>query len=1686
MTTKQRSPRLAAFIVFALLAAPIAAAHAAAAKNLALGRPYMLDQAPQRYSGAHGPRAFTWPAGFSNARRAGSARVGFLTWYRGSLTDGKVARGDRRGIVRFSGNTPLRVTIDLGTPSRVNSVRISAWNAGEEALAPGRIQVECGVKNDTDLKLAADLSASPATKRKHARKVGVVSFKPTFARFVRITINNNSPDPLRGLWIEEVEVIGDPPAAPSPGPSQLKRVPLKHAWWPDRVLPISLSKPTKLNLRIEWGWGPYHQNWDGSLKVDDGSIEKVYGFKLDNALFAKPDGIDRIAPHDATTCKWFSETGGDTDGVLVTMLGDNRSTVTFRGAGATIVLPLGRLLARPWRTEEFLVGADGQKVRFFVPWVFQDESRPISKVKPIFPRTVLVDKGRPLCAIVVPAQEGYKALGERVRKAILAAAGPRAARGGIALLTDAQAMQTPLRIRDDLIAKSHLILLGNLCNNRATIPMYGRGHFFADEVFPGKGGYEVRTICDPFGRGRNIITLAGIGPAEVALAANAFVKKLRSDAHSGRVFIEKTTDLRLKPLKHPSIVPEHFVWGSSNKRSPFKLTPKDAQAALENVRALLAKGDPKSAKKAFRAAFAMARLYFRSGDKGVAKRAHEAVMLATRAFAPLPHKDRLYAGMAGITGLMRNWDQIEECGFFTDEERLFVTNTLLTTCREVLYKAHRSHHSFTRLRGEKVAYDNNHGTCWARAAAEAAQYFRPYYNRPEADRWYWGVMAVNKPTELSHRQIEDAGGYGGIMPLDRWRTSLRFDDTEYMDRGVARSHADWAVMTINNLGAVCGFGDTVGFCAMNSYEIIGRAAWYYNDPSYRWIFDNVLQPIRKDTGWNEMNKYSVICSVKLGMRFPKRVNAPSKRPDHLLGLTVLPMWQDSAFGNRHGWSSTEALYDPKTPKPGYVDKLCFRESWTRDGQFMLLDGRRRGTHSQSDCNSIVSLTENGRQWVFDNDSCTRNSVSNHSSVTFSIEGRRVDAEPDALLLGAADLGDLALTRTRIPNSGTGDWDRCVLWTKGRHFLVIDRVNFRCKSQSFLVRCNWKTMGQCKLSERDLEVEQAGRKFHFKTDGSALLRLRRLDHSQYGSWRWYPFNNTPGKAWATYLEQWRIGRFAAGDRIAFTTLMYGDDPKAPAGYDAHRIDSGVTLVSGPDGAAVYGATPDGRWTDRGLDVHALLFVVDKGGFAALKGRRFQCRGSTLFMSDAPVSIRCDLARGKGVILAERPTYVSLALPKGPAKLNAKTYRAPGGRGLARMRVPAGKSLLRFTPARGQLSTLAALRSAVESMEIQAAIESPLPPLETAAESRFPAAVTDVAVAKGKLGPRIIVGLANGNALCLDPKAKTLWTKKVGAGAVRMTSVDLDGDAADEIVATASSPVVTALRLDGSTVWTYVCKGDRKGKGDRRPTSFVKAADVDRDGRQEVLVGKESTYLLEHTGKLRWKTLKIDRRSRSLVIRQASMADVTGDDKLEIVCQTTFPAQSWLMDYKARYINTKGRISHGFADTVGQSVQQLVCDADGDGKAEEYNAVVFGLIRNYPVGRPASAIKRNAATALVDVPAPARAGHARRGIVLADETGGLMWPKDHRGNKWHVQLDAQALILVSTDAVAKAPCRTAAALATGDLVVVDAARGMPLGRFSKGGSRPTAITAADLDNDGRPEFILGRKDGGIFVIRERTKM
>ena len=77
-------------------------------------------------------------------------------------------------------------------------------------------------------------------------------------------------------------------------------------------------------------------------------------------------------------------------------------------------------------------------------------------------------------------------------------------------------------------------MLGNVNNNPAMLLLYARYFTPADSICPGAGGWLVHTVCDPFGKGANVVVVGASDDeglaAAAGLLADAIARQAKGDS----------------------------------------------------------------------------------------------------------------------------------------------------------------------------------------------------------------------------------------------------------------------------------------------------------------------------------------------------------------------------------------------------------------------------------------------------------------------------------------------------------------------------------------------------------------------------------------------------------------------------------------------------------------------------------------------------------------------------------------------------------------------------------------------------------------------------------------------------------------------------------------------------------------------------------------------------------------------------------------------------------------------------------------------------------------------------------------------------------------------------------------------------------------------------------------------------
>ncbi len=794
----------------------------------------------------------------------------------------------------------------------------------------------------------------------------------------------------------------------------------------------------------------------------------------------------------------------------------------------------------------------------------------ITEPKRNYPETVCVENRRARCAIVTPDAEEWRQLGRELAEHI-------ASRTGATV--PVKAATDPGR---DELAASTAIVLGNIANNRALLYPYSHSLVFADEIYPGPGGYDLRTVHDPWGTGRNLIS---VGASDLAGAKKALAL-LKARMSEG-------AELRLEPILETSLTgPARARW-----QGAF-----DAKLDAEWVEARKSETERAIVRGIHGGVFSLA---VRAGrNYALTRRAPYAerfVRLIRRAQTLHDSKPTTYGGPWGMDSDFRiytiipAWDAVEECPTLSPADRLDVTRILFRWVSDLDHKG--------RARGRQVRF--NHITFPALGCLYAGQYFERYYGILQGKLWIRQADVCFRFQARTTKPHCDCNSYQWLTIRHTARYALARGDLAYFENGNLRTNIDYAILTMNNLGYQVPYGDVGGWtCGSPTRGILEMAQWFYRDPGIAWLIT------RKDRIRRRLDLGSFNTDP-----------GPGLEPTYLAGMQV--------------WPVTEPWYDTfrkdgDPPRADTFDKIAFRSGFDPRDDYLLLDGLNRGGHGHMDGNSILQWTQNGRIWLADTD-YIKSLPKFHNTVLVLRDGQTAPIPAFCELRNAADLGEVAVTRSTLRNYAGVDWSRYVIWLKGQYFVVIDRMT-AIEAGDYSFRAVWQTVGEAALNGSALDIVQDGQHARIAMTPDTRLLLHD-DAAQGKNWRGYPHADEPT---VRVLQGVMDARLAVGQSAELATVLHTDGGR-PSAVAIERVSGGLFTITrtGRDPMLVGLPGPGGLIEIPGVaKVRAAVFVLTPRQSAAADLREAIEPVSALYRT--PVDAQIDLMDGR--VILTQPAHV----------------------------------------------------------------------------------------------------------------------------------------------------------------------------------------------------------------------------------------------------------------------------------------------------------------------------------------------------------------------------------------------------------------------------------------------------------------
>ncbi len=618
----------------------------------------------------------------------------------------------------------------------------------------------------------------------------------------------------------------------------------------------------------------------------------------------------------------------------------------------------------------------------------------VEKLKPLYLETDIVKDGRPVAVIVTPGSGCHDQLAKRIAQAAKGLTGAAPA----IVADDAPAAAVPL--------KGNVIVLGNRSTNRLIGKLYDRYYTLLDLKYPGKGGYVVRTLHNPFGGGINAVLAGGSDPAGIEKAVEVLIGKLKEASSGGSIRLGRLAEIRLGDgLKVPSDIREAKIWEAS---AGYKSVGYFGWNSISKRMALYyMTGDPVHAKEFLRLAFpdeqALKEIAEIDGER-IEGKEH-----------PLSGPYHYNAHM-----MILFWDLIEESPVFSDADRLRVTRAF---AEQINHWAAEWAYAARSTKPPK-AVGSRHGQWAAVSLYCLSRYFQNYYPNP---LWKRCLESSRNHFASLHNYAWVSGETDNLF----WYNTAIAPILTYMVLTGDRVPLDNGVLgTLLRGQEILISGLTPdGALTSASMGMLNKAAYLTRDG--RWI------TYRRRTG--------VDTDVfRLGQSFWPEEDIKPKMPDDLVGRWTIdwlskPKWA----ARRNGLPLAQSFnFGSFRSRPDVFEQ-------TGGGDFILIDGFNGASRNPYHTFAILELRLAGYTLLkgYLNQVITRVDGLMEPEIAMNAALRRRDV-----------LGETAFAVGEVPNAPFANWRRTVLDRVGHHALVIDELTFREDGPNTEVRFEWQTTG----------------------------------------------------------------------------------------------------------------------------------------------------------------------------------------------------------------------------------------------------------------------------------------------------------------------------------------------------------------------------------------------------------------------------------------------------------------------------------------------------------------------------------------------------------------------------------------------------------------------------------------------------
>jgi outer membrane protein assembly factor BamB len=468
----------------------------------------------------------------------------------------------------------------------------------------------------------------------------------------------------------------------------------------------------------------------------------------------------------------------------------------------------------------------------------------------------------------------------------------------------------------------------------------------------------------------------------------------------------------------------------------------------------------------------------------------------------------------------------------------------------------------------------------------------------------------------SYRPNDDGGaGYQVLVPSHHLSYSMAEGDDSFLASGHLKSVVDLMIATLDNRMDPVTFGDIGNYShrkkgapQVGELKFFKMAAWYYEDGQYQWLYNWMSRDCVIDL--------DVWGAFSTGLY---AVDIQEEEPSRYVG--VFPVMLDDASLRWSARRSEKKAWFPLDNKH-YFDKITFRSSFNPQDEYLLLDGTSTFAHGHQDGNTITRLTWKDRIWLFDAD-YIKSTPRYHNGVIVVRDGVQEAPPPLNVLDYAADFNSIGFTQTTSKDYNGADWERNIIWKKGRYFLFLDQVK-ALKSGDYRLENRWRTRGDVNLDENVLSVHQGDKSFYIKSADEASRTIV-IEPDGYGSVWDYPYGNCKMSVCLARKNM----TMARNSEWIFANLMYAVDDSDTNPIELYKISDDLYLISDSENRELVGFRANILEAE-GVYTNCSLFLKDSKHTYFINASRLKFE-DIYFEAPANVHIEIDYRKSTGKLV-----------------------------------------------------------------------------------------------------------------------------------------------------------------------------------------------------------------------------------------------------------------------------------------------------------------------------------------------------------------------------------------------------------------------------------------------------------------------